>query len=104
VGGTFSNVMIDVGECFGDCQGRCLPTKTKKETVNLYSGPREVEIIESCQCLSSGVSSCAAVQKEVTYFTGTSCETTIKVNQCVGTCGGMETNNNVVFAYMYTIN
>jgi len=90
VGGTFSNVMIDVGECFGDCQGKCLPTKTKKETVHLYSGPIEVEIIESCQCLSSGGSSCAAVAKEVTYFTGTSCEMTINVNQCVGSCRGMK--------------
>jgi len=94
VGGTFSNVMIDVGTCSGDCQGRCLPTKTKKETVYLYSGPREVEIIESCQCLSiaSGVSSCAAVKKEVTYFIGTSCETTINVSQCVGSCGGIYEN------------
>ena len=88
MGGTFSNMMIDVGKCSGDCQGRCLPTKTRKEIVYLYSGPREVEIIESCQCLSSGGSSCAAVKKKVTYFTGTSCEATIEINQCLGSCRG----------------
>ena len=65
-------MIIDVGKCSGGCQERCLPTKTRKEIFRLLSGPREVEIIESCQCLSSGGSPCAAVQKEVTYFTNTS--------------------------------
>ena len=100
-GGTFSNVMIDVGKCSGDCQGQCLPTKTRKETVRLYSGPREVEIIESCQCLSSGGSSCTAVKKEVTYFAGTPSETTIKVNQCVGSCRGMKIHIGCVNVYVF---
>ena len=95
MGGTFSNVMIDVGRCSGDCEGRCLPTKTRKETVHLNSGLKEVEVVESCQCLSSGGSSCAAVKKEVTYFTGTSCEKTVKVNQCVGSCRGMKIHENI---------
>ena len=86
--GTFSNVMIDVGKCSGDCQGRCLPSNASREIVHLYSGPKEVEIIESCVCLSSSSSTCAAVKKEVTYFQGTSCQATVNVKQCAGSCGG----------------
>ena len=89
VEGTFSNVMIDVGMCSENCQGKCFPTKTRKEIVHLYSGPKEVEIIDSCECLLNNGSSCATVKKEVTYFQGTSSQTTVNVNQCAGTCGGM---------------
>ena len=85
---TFTNVMIDIGSCSGDCQGRCLPAKTKREVVHLYSGPREVEIIDTCKCLLSDGSTCATVKKEVTYFQGTSCQATVNVNQCAGSCGG----------------
>lgn len=81
--------MIDVGRCSGDCQGRCLAAKVKRETIHLYSGPREVEIIDSCECLQSDSSTCATVKKKVVYFEGTSYETTVKVNQCTGSCGGM---------------
>ena len=87
--GTFSNVMIDVGKCSGECQGNCLPTNTKRENFLLYSGPREVEIIDSCECLASDSSSCASVKKKVTYFKGTSSQATVNVKQCAGSCGGM---------------
>ena len=87
--GTFSNVMIDVGKCSGDCQGRCLPANARREIAHLYSGPREVEIIESCVCLSSSSSTCAAAKKEITYFKGTSSQATIDVKQCAGSCDGM---------------
>ena len=63
--GSFPTVMIDVGKCSGDCEGRCLPTQAKREIVHLYSGPREVEIIDSCECLQSDGSACATVKKEV---------------------------------------
>ena len=88
--GSFSNVMIDVGKCSGDCPGRCLPANARREIAHLYSGPREVEIIESCVCLSSSSSTCAAVKKEVTYFKGTSSQTVVNVKQCAGSCGGMD--------------
>ncbi|XP_065903683.1 otogelin-like protein isoform X2 [Dysidea avara] len=88
VGGPPSDVIIDVGKCRENhCQGSCLPTKTRKETVRLSSGSKEVEIIESCQCLSNEGSSCAVAKKEVTYFANTSSEITIGANQCVGSCG-----------------
>ena len=87
--GTITKVRIDVGRCSGDCQGRCLPAKTRREIFHLYSGPREVEIIDSCECLLSNSSTCATVKKEVTYFQGTSCQATLNVNQCAGSCGGM---------------
>ena len=73
VNGTFSNVMIDVGKCSGDCQGRCLVTKTKREIVHLYSGPRKVEIIDSCECLTSDGSTCSLVKKKVTYLKAIKC-------------------------------
>ena len=82
--------MIDVGMCSGDCQDRCLPVKTRKEIVHLYTGTKEVEIIDSCECLQSDGTSCSTVKKEVTYFQGTSCQATVNVNQCAGgSCGGM---------------
>ena len=87
--GTFTSVEKDVGRCSGDCQGRCLPAKTTREIIHLYSGPKEIEIIDSCECLMSNISTCSTVKKEVTYFNGTSCQATVNVNQCVGSCGGM---------------
>ena len=87
--GIFNNVEKDVGRCSGNCQGRCVPAKTTREIIHLYSGPKEIEIIDSCECLMSNVSTCSTVKKEVTYFQGTSCQATVNVNQCVGSCGGM---------------
>lgn len=84
-------MVIDVGKCSGDCEGRCLPTKAKREIVHLYSGPKEVEIIDSCECLQSDGSACAIVKKEVTYFKGTSFQAKVNVNQCTGSCGGKYT-------------
>ena len=81
-------MVIDVGKCSGDCKGRCLPTKAKREIVHLYSGSREVEIIDSCECLQSDGSACATIKKEVTYFQGTNFQATVNVNQCTGSCGG----------------
>ena len=78
--GTFSNVMIDVGKCSGDCQGRCLATKAKREIVHLYSGPREVEIIDSCECLTSDGSTCSLVKKKVMYLKAIKC---YSGNHCV---------------------
>jgi len=66
-----------------------LPTKTKREIVHLYSGPKEVEIIDSCGCLLGDGSSCTTVKKEVTYFQGTPYQAKVNVNQCAGSCGGM---------------
>ena len=80
-------MMIDVGKCSGACQGKCLPTKVKRENVLLYSGPREIEIIDSCECLASDGSTCAAVKKKVIYFKGTSSQATVNVKQCAGSCG-----------------
>lgn len=101
VKGTFANVMVDIGHCSGNCRDTCLPTKTRREIFHLYSGPKEVEIIDSCECFLTDSPSCTTVKKQVTYFQGTTCQSTVNVNQCTGSCGGRYLICSYLSMYIY---
>lgn len=64
----------------------CEPTGVRVDRVLLFDGPREVEVIEECQC-EVKPSHCLRVPALKTYYSGTPYETVIDVGGCSGSKG-----------------
>ncbi|KAL0966544.1 hypothetical protein UPYG_G00296530 [Umbra pygmaea] len=64
----------------------CEPTRVRVERVLLFEGPREVEVIEDCQC-ENKLTQCVRVPALKTYFFETPYETVIDVGSCASIKG-----------------
>ncbi|XP_062512037.1 uncharacterized protein LOC134187884 isoform X2 [Corticium candelabrum] len=65
----------------------CFPARSHVERYHLRTGPRDVAVIDSCQCAKTS-ERCARLTNRRVYYAGTEYETTVDHGLCLGKCGG----------------
>eukprot|EP00118_Oscarella_pearsei_P003112 m.12990 g.12990 ORF g.12990 m.12990 type:complete len:308 (+) comp24444_c0_seq1:1485-2408(+) len=107
--GSITQLDIDVGKCELDCrtgsvsrsgdlqayvsdkEKRCLnrhvcyAPESHVERRHTIDGPAELAVADACLCISTKLP-CRRISENVTYFAGTSYETTVDFGRCVGRC------------------